>query len=270
MKFFNCIAALGLAIVLGGCATHGAPPLQEVRAFGAKSARLGTFSELTVRYRDTYQREQPYLSQQADQYEQETDARRHAAHDDFINIQKNVVLYLQTLGKLAGEPQYDLSEQIKRLGAGIKAWPDSGLDASHAKAYTKLAYLMAGAVTGTYQDAAVQAMLRDGEAPLQSLIGAMSTLLRYYEQTHSNEKKIVLGLIEIEIALLDSTSEHLLSALAKAHYQDKAAEYALTGRRFTAAAKDLEALAREHRSLLGQIGERSGTQHDATSGAAPH
>ena len=263
MKFFNCIATLGLAIALGGCATRGAPPLQEVRAFGAGSARLGAFSELTVHYRDTYKREQPYLLQQADQYERETYARRHAAYDDFINIQKSVALYLQTLGKLAGESQYDLSDQLKMLGSGIKAWPESGLDASHAKAYTRLAQLMAGAATASYQDAAVQAMLRDGDIPLQSLIGAMSTLMRHYEQTHSNEKKIVLGLIEIEIALLDSTSEHLLSALAKAHYQDKAAEYALTGRRFTVAEKDLEALARAHRSLLAQIGERSGTQRDA-------
>jgi hypothetical protein len=49
---------------------------------------------------------------------------------------------MQTLGKLAGDGQYDLEDGIKNLGTGIKAWPDSGLEDRHVNAFAGLARLL--------------------------------------------------------------------------------------------------------------------------------
>lgn len=253
MKLLNLIAALGLALALGGCATNS-PTLLDARALAAESATLEVFSELTLRYRDTYRREQPYLSPQADPGERELDARRRDAYADFINVQKSVALYLQTLGKLADDGQYDLSAQIKTLGGSIKAWPESGLDQQHASAYTRLGQLITQALMAPQQEAALRAMVRDGDAPVRSLIEAMGALLRYYDKTNANEKKIVLGLFEVELPFADSPRDRLLATLARVHYQDKADEYRQVARRFALAEKNLAALAQRQRDLARQVG----------------
>jgi outer membrane PBP1 activator LpoA protein len=115
------IVPLLCALLLNGCATTTGGPvsLQEVREFADASARLGGYAELARRYRDTYEREQPYLSPAADKLARENDAKRKAVHEDFIAIQKTLVLYMQTLSLLAGDARYDLSERIDDLGNGL-------------------------------------------------------------------------------------------------------------------------------------------------------
>jgi hypothetical protein len=73
-----------LGWLLGGCASTSQVSLTEVRAFADASASLGGYTELSRRYRDTYQREQPYLSASADKLARATDARRNAAYNDFV------------------------------------------------------------------------------------------------------------------------------------------------------------------------------------------
>lgn len=251
MKLINAGIALALALLLGGCASRA--PLRDMREFAAESAKLGAFAELTTRYRDTYKREQPYLTPAADLAEREQDARRRAAYDDFINIQKSVVLYMQALGKLAGDDQYDVSDQLKKVGAGVKAWPDSGLTASHVTAYTTLGRLIAQMVTASYQERSARALVLDGAAPVDSLLEAMVALLRYYDKTNDNEKKTVLGMLEIGIPFADAPADRLLSTLAKVHYQNKAAEYGLVQRRYALAERNLAAIAEGHRRLVARL-----------------
>src|SRR5690349_2115828 len=75
---------LACALLLAGCASTGGPvSLQEVREFADASARLGGYAELARRYRDTYEREQPYLSPVTDKLARENDAKRRAVYDDF-------------------------------------------------------------------------------------------------------------------------------------------------------------------------------------------
>ncbi len=254
LTLFKLMAAWGIVLSLGACATGAGAPLPAVRAFAAESAKLGAFAELTTRYRDTYQREQPYLSPAADQAEQAIDARRRAAYADFIQIQQSVVLYMQTLGKLAGEDEYDLSDRVRALGGGIRAWPDSGLDAHHVSAFTGLARLLTRAATGARQQEAVAAMVGEGDADVQTLLDAMVILLRLYDKSNDNERKIVLGLFEVELPFVDTPRERLLASLAKAHYQGKSTEYGLLARRYALAEKNLGAIAEGHRALAGRIG----------------
>ncbi|MDB5916326.1 MAG: hypothetical protein JWR40_560, partial [Massilia sp.] len=53
-------SSLFFSLLLGGCATTNIS-LQEVREFADQSAKLGGYSELSTRFRDTYAREQLYL-----------------------------------------------------------------------------------------------------------------------------------------------------------------------------------------------------------------
>lgn len=254
MPVHHLIAAALLLAALCGCATGPETArLQEVRAFAAESAKLNGYADLTQRFRDSYTRQKPYLSAAAEQRERVTDARRRAAYDDLIAIQKTVVLYMQTLGQLAGGEQFDLKPQLKAIGSGIKAWPDTGLSDRHVNAYVGVARLLARAISGTYQDRAVQTMVREGYEALQDLLDAMQALLRYYDKSNDNEQKIVLGMLEMEIPFADTPRDRLLAVLARAHQQAKAAEYRLIGLRHTLALNNVEAIARGHQALLQHL-----------------
>ena len=57
MKRYLCIL---LCLLLAACASN--PRLQEVRALADDAPKLAGFNDLSQRFRDTFQREQPYLS----------------------------------------------------------------------------------------------------------------------------------------------------------------------------------------------------------------
>lgn len=257
MKCLHSIATLALAVTLAGCASHQ-PTLREARALASQSAAVDSFAALTVRYRDTYAREQPYLTPEADRQARLLEPARRAACDDFLQIGQSVLLYMRTLGQLAGSDQDALSDTVRRTGGAIKAWPDSGLDQQHVSAYTAVGRLLARALTDAYQGNAVQQMIEDGDAPLQTLLDAMRTLLRHYDKSATNEQKIVLGMLETETALAEARGERLLPALAKAQYQQKSADYQASAERFQVAQEQLARLAQAHRALREQRGARAG------------
>lgn len=240
------------ACLLAGCASS-TPRMREVREFAAEAAKLGTYTELTERFRYTYQRERPYLSPAADARERQLDTRRQDACDDFVTLQRGVQAYLRALGALAGDDQYDLEDQVKSVSGGIKAWPDTGLDDRHVNAYAGLSRLVLRAIGGNLQERSVQALVRDGQQPLQQLLEAMQALLRYYDKTSDNESRIVLGMLEMEIPYADTPSSRLLAALAKSQQQSKTAEYRLISRRHTLAEHNLDAIAAGHRALLQHL-----------------
>jgi hypothetical protein len=252
MKLPRLFLMLGLLAVLAGCASS-TPRMAEVREFAAQSPKLNAYHELTERYRSTYQREQPFLSGSADTRERLLDARRQAACDDFVKLQYGAQAYMQALGKLAGDSQYDLEDQVKSLSGGIKAWPDSGLDDRHVNALAGITRLVTRAVTRPMQENAVQELMRDGQQPMQDLLDAMRTLLRLYDKTSDNEEKIVLGMLETELPFLDPRRDRLLLALARSQQQEKRNEYRLIGLRSTLAQKNLAAIEQSHRALLNQI-----------------
>ncbi|MEH6436257.1 hypothetical protein [Massilia sp. DD77] len=242
---------LGLAasLLLAGCATTGPVSLQEVREFADASARLGGYSELARRYRDTYEREQPYLSPAADKLARENDARRRAVFDDFVAIQKTLVLYMQTLSLLTGDGRYDLSERIDDLGNGLKANTDSGLQQRHIAAYTGLTRLLTRVIASGYQNRSVETMVRDGDGDVQVLLDAMISLTRLYYKTNENEKKTVLGIFDVEIPFSTRSADRMLVTLAKVHYLNKSTEYRLIDRRYELALQGLTKVALGHQKM---------------------
>lgn len=244
MKRYLCIL---LCLLLTACASN--PRLEAARALADEAPKLAGFSDLSQRFRDTFLREQPYLSAAAVQREEAIDRKRHQAYPDFVALHDAAATYLRALGALAGGATYNFGGQVKQLSEGIKAWPDTGLSDRHVNAYAGLVRLLQRAAGARAQDQAVQAMLREGYEPLQGTLDAMATLLRYFNKNHDNEQGIVLGMLEVEIPYADAPRERLLAALARSHQQEKLREYRLLGLRHTLAAQNVEAL-REHHATL--------------------
>ena len=254
MRLPRLFTILALCALLGACASPGSSArLQSARVLASGAHDLAAYGELTERFRSTYQREQPYLSAQAELSEHQLDARRQAACDDLITLQRAVRAYLLALGKLAGDQRYDLEDEVKGMSTAIKAWPDTGLDERHVNAYAGLSRLLARQLTQNAQDRSVQTLLRDGADAVQTLLDAMHTLLRLYAKTNHNESRIVLGLLEVEILFADTPRDRLLAAIARELLQAKQAEYRLMARRYTLAEHQLEALSRQHLALLAQL-----------------
>lgn len=243
----NRTLSILMCLLLAACASN--PRLQQARALAEDAPKLAGFNELSQRYRDTYQREQPYLSAAADQREQAIDSKRHEAYPDFVALYDAASTYLHALGALANGETYDFGEQVTHMSDSIKAWPDTGLTDRHVDAYARLVRLLARAASMREQDKAVQAMLREGYAPLQGTLDGMHTLLRYFNKNHDNEQRIVLGMLEVEIPYADAPRDRLLAALARSHQQEKLKEYRLLGLRHTLAAQNIEAIRERHAAL---------------------
>lgn len=238
-----------VGLLVAGCASTGHVSLGEVREFADASARLGGYAELSRRYRDTYERELPYLSPQAERVARDTDARRRAVFDDFVAIQKTLVLYMQTLSLLAGDGRYELSGRVDDLGSGLKAMTDSGLKQRHVAAYTGMTRLLTRVIASRYQNRSVDTMVRDGNADVQTLIDAMIVLTRIYEKANENEQKTVLGLFNAEIPMANRNADRMLVTLAKVHLQNKTAEYRLIDRRYKLAQQGLTKVALGHQKV---------------------
>lgn len=258
-RFLFVTSLLGASLLLGGCATSNVA-LYEVREFAEASAKLGGYTELSKRYRDTYAREQPYLSAVADRVAKDNDARRRAAHEDFIAAQKALVLYMQTLAMLAGDARYDLTPQLDDLGNGVKALAGTGMDQKHVTAWTGLTRLLTRAIASGYQGRSVETMVRDGDTHVRVLIDGMMTLTRLYNKTHENEKKTVLGLFDVEIPFSGKPQDRMLVTMAKVHYQDKAQEYRLLDRRYEIALQGLTKVALGHQKMRERIDNLSSTE----------
>jgi hypothetical protein len=252
MKTIKILFTLSLVFFLVNCAN-----LKGVRDFASESAQLSAYTELTARFRDTYQREQPYLSGEADRLAQENDKKRKAAYGDLLKIHQRVTLYMQTLAKLAGENTFDLSKQIDSLGAGIKAYPDLGVDEKQVDAITNISKVITKWITTAYQEKAVRSMVREGDPHLQTVLDGMMGLVRYYRKTHENEKNTVLGLFEVEIPFADNPKDRLLATLARAQMQSKTSEYVNAQRKYDEAEKGLRSIATGHKKLLENIDKLS-------------
>jgi hypothetical protein len=252
------LLAFCLSLVLAGCAgISGNVSLAEVREFADASAKLGGYAELSKRFRDTYDREQPYLSPAADKIARDNDAKRRAVYEDFVSVQKAVVLYMQTLSLLAGDARYDLSPRIDDLGNGLKANAEAGLQQRHIAAYTGLTRLLTRVIASGYQNRSVETMVRDGDADVQTLLEAMISLTRLYAKTNENEKKTILGVFDVEIPFSTRTSDRMLVTLAKVHYLNKSTEYKMIDKRYELALQGLTKVALGHQKLRENLNNLS-------------
>ncbi len=243
------------ALVASGCAN-----LKEVREFAGESARLAAYRDLSVRFRDTYQRERPYLFGEAERIAQENDAARKEIYQDLVRLQDNVMLYMATLATIAGDDAFDLAKGIDGLAKGIKAHPDLGLDAKHVDAFASLAKIVAKWATSAYQQHAIREMVREGAAPLQATLAGLGNVVRYYRKTSANERKSVLGFFDVEKSFADTPKDRLLLVLARAHFQGKAADYDAAEAKYAELEKGIGFVADGHAKLLANVNKLSGSE----------
>jgi hypothetical protein len=248
----NVCLRLCLAIMLCGCAT-ARPELAQVRALAAGTDALTAFGELAQRHIDSYQRARPYLSPAEDARERLLDAQRRAAQADVARLAQAVRLYLQALGRLADADAYDVRPELASAGAAIRAWPGSGIDDRHVSAYTLLLQQLSRLGGGARQQAHLAQVLHQGDAPLQALLAALDNLLALYDKSGDNERDMVLGLLDVEIAYADTPQQRLLAVLAKNMQQSKTEEYRLAGLRHTLTRRQLAALGRAHAQLAATL-----------------
>jgi hypothetical protein len=242
--------------LLCACATSRIS-LVEVREFSDASAKLGAYGELSKRYRDTYLREQPYLTPAADHVARENDAKRRAAYEDFIAMQRALVLYMQTLSMLAGDARYDLSPQLDDIGGGVRALAGTGLEQRHVTAYTGLTRLLTRIIASGYQQQSVATMVHDGDAHVRVLLDGMMTLTRLYQKTHENERKTVLGIFDVEVPFSGKPQDRMLVTMAKVHYQEKTQEYKLLDKRYEIALQGLGKVAEGHQAMREHLDQLS-------------
>lgn len=252
MKSIYRVATLALSVALVGCAN-----LKEVSDFASESAKFSAYTELTTRFRDTYEREQPYVSGSVQTKAKLNDKKRKEAYRDFVKIHQRVAVYMQTLAVLAGATTFDLSKEIDSLAAGIKSYPDLGITEKQVSAFSSLSKVIAKWISSAAQERAVREMLKSGDPHLQVLLEGMADLVRIYQKTNENERKQVLGFFEVEILYANTPKDKLLAVLAKAHLQSKSREYHLVNAKYTQAQNGIARLKAGHKALLENIDQLS-------------
>jgi hypothetical protein len=172
-----------------------------VRDYANEAAKFSAYTELTTYYRDTYEREKPYLIGEADKIAKENDKKRKEFYKNFLNVHERLALYMKTLAVLAGDETFDINKEIDTLTKRINKFPEMGFDEKHVAACADISKIIAKWAMSGKQQHAVRKMVTEGNEPLQTLLEGMSAVLRQYRHTHDNERKEVLGLFEMEIAL---------------------------------------------------------------------
>jgi hypothetical protein len=241
MKAIKIISVLFLIFALTGCVN-----LKGVKDYADESSKLLAYTELTTRFCYTYEREQPYISGEADLRAQDSDKKCKAAYGDLLKIHQTLSLYMQTLATLAGEDTLDLSKQVDSLAGGIKAYPDIGIDEKYVDASSSISKVITKWITSLYQERSVRGMVKNGDAHLQTMLEGLLSLVRLYKKTNDNERRTVLGLFEAEIPYTDK----LLATLARVHVQSKTLEYNNVQLKFDLVEKGIKSIADGHNILF--------------------
>lgn len=239
-------------LLIAGCLSACAN-LKEVRDFAAESAKFSTYSDLSTRFRDTADRERPYLTGANLAQEETTDKGRKEVYPELLKIHQRVGLYFKTLARLAGDETFDLSHEMATLGNTLKQHLQFGIEAKHVDSYASIGGTLSKWITSGYQQSAVREMVRKGDPDIQVLLGGMGDLVRLYRKTHAQEKRIVLGFFEVEIPLRNSPQDSLLATLAKTHLQAKTMEYRLVESKYDDAERGITKIMYGHKALADNV-----------------
>jgi hypothetical protein len=242
------VPILLIAGFLSACAN-----LKEVRDFAAESAKFSTYGDLTTRFRDTTERERPYLTGANLAQEETTDKGRKGVYPELLKIHQRVSLYFKTLAKLAGDETFDMSREVATVGDTLKQHPPFGIETKHVDSYSSIGKTVSKWITSGYQQSAVREMVRKGDPDIQVLLGGMGDLVRLYRKTHAQEKSIVLGFFEVEIPLRTGPEDALLAALAKTHAQSKIMEYRLVESKYDDAESGITKIMYGHKALVDNV-----------------
>ena len=250
MKLSKIVLSIITTVILSGCAN-----LAEVREFASQSANLAAYDDLTVYFRDTYSREQPYLWGDAKDFAIQNDLKRKAAYQDLLKLNDTVVLYMQTLGKLAGEEATNtMMQDVDKLA--ISSHREFGVKDKDVEAVSNIAKIIAKWAMSAYQDDAVKAMIQESDDSLQVVLNSMNTVVRAYKGTFDNERKYILDdFLANQIALEEqqASPNQLTLAAARRDRQQKAVQYSVIEPQYEMLQKAIASIAEGHKKLFDNI-----------------
>ncbi len=235
-------------LMVSGCAN-----LAPVREFANASSELSGFKELTDRYNTTYERERHYLYGPAEQEAIANDKLRKDAYQDLVKIHDAASLYMKTLGKLAGEETFNVTEDMKSVGGSLKKHPGIGITDSEIDAVSSVATIAAKWVMAGAQEQAVKSMVREGDAPFQTLLKAMKKIVRLYAKTNDNERRSVLSVFRANIPYASNPEQRLILVLSKVHQEEKTKEYSLIQTRYARVEQGIDKISLGHATLLKNL-----------------
>lgn len=252
MKLSKIVLSLITTVVLNGCTN-----LAEVRDFASQSANLSAYNELTRYFHKTYEREQPYLWGEAKEFAVQNDLKRKAAYQDLLKLNDTVVLYMDTLGKLAGEePTNSIMQDVDKLA--ITSHREFGVKDKDVEAVSNIAKIIAKWAMSAYQDDAVKDMIKESDDSLQVVLNSMKTVVRAYKGTFDNERKYILDdFLGNQIALEEqqTSANQLTLAWARADRQQKMTEYSAIEPKYEMLDKAISNIAEGHKKLFDNVNQ---------------
>lgn len=238
---FDRLLLFCVAATLGACAT-----VNDTRNFANSASELMAYRDLTLYWAATYERERRFLFD-ADlaQSKSEHDVRQTVV-PDVLNIHATVARYFTTLAQLAGDEANATGPSADAAAKSIKQLPLTGLNDQYVDAYAKLANLIAAG----YQRHLIANYVRDGDAPLQTLLAGMRQVLRVYQGTLRNElgRAGFLTLVEH-----DTPQGKTLAALANAEYRRVEIEIETTRKRIDALDAAIIKIGEGHQKLVADV-----------------
>ncbi|OQX03350.1 MAG: hypothetical protein BWK73_39805 [Thiothrix lacustris] len=251
--YLKFVASVPLFIlVLSGCADLGA-----VRSYADESAKLSSYTDLTKRFRDTYDRENPYLYGTAIVAAKKNDDKRKVVYNDLIKIHKTIFTYMVTLGKLAGSNTFDLSSNIDDLSVKIKEYSDLNIDKKQVDAVANISKVISKWILSSHQEKSVRDMIKDGNADVQTVLNGMLFVLDIYKKTNESEKQSVINTLQREILISNNEGNLLLVVLGNVQLQNKIKEYAEVSSNYDNAYSGIKTIAAGHQKLYDNINDIS-------------
>lgn len=248
--------AMALCLFLVGCAS-----LQDVQNYASESAKLSSYKDLTDRFRDTYERESPFVGPGTDcdsKRAQEQDALRKSAYPDLIKMHDRMALYMATLAILAGDNTFDITQPITDLSDSIKKHPGFGIGTDQIDAYTSLANIVASVITQRHQQKAIRETVTSADPYVQNLLEGMRIMLDVYEIHNSKERGCVVDFLKQESTIaMRSQTTRLIGVMGKNLAMEKAAEYDNNEQAIMMALAGIEAMASGHANLKKNVNSLS-------------
>lgn len=249
MKFSMRALAFCGFVLLSGCAN-----LQEVQDFTSESAKLSSYTVMVDYTINAYARTEPYLLPKIREREAAAEKMRKASRNDLISLQKAAASYMATLARLSGANAFSVDANIDKLSKSISNSPEFGVSDATVGAYSALLHKVSKWVLAKVQEDAVKQMINDGGDDFEKVVSGMGDVVRMMRKIHDNERKTVVGSLEMMIATTKVTSEnYLVLALAQDRLSEKRDYYAKTDAIYEEAAKGIEHIKAGHHLMATNL-----------------
>jgi hypothetical protein len=183
--WFKRFAAVALFAVLTGCAN-----LSAIQEFGKLSADAASYTKLTQEYASSPTRSKQYTLASEEDKRKALDALAETRKAQVASLQlyhSTLFEYMTAISDLASDEVVSFDDELG--GLADAALKQKYIKESEAKAVKSLGTILASAATDFYRQRKLKEVIGQADAPLQTVIGAMHTIVvGGYASSLENEK----------------------------------------------------------------------------------